>query len=223
LLRKELDLNLSFDVLIGSESQKQIWRALCVPYADKKDICVDVEAKGRFIDTVDLGDCLDVRSYILSSDIKELDKLIAELVNNNSDQIYFDISHVLYVRPDPYHAELAYKNAQSSDIGEDEISMLISWVICRALMQKRLDIYLNVGDNVDQAIKFIELLHSRAFSASICAVTSISEPAIIEQIACGFFAVADRNFCFGISHDNENALIAASFYFPLNQIKKVII
>ena len=124
-----------------------------------------------------------------------------------------------YVRPDPYHADIAYKKLLNSDPSEKELSLLVAWILCKMLSQKKLDLYIKIGDNTDEALRFIELLKTRKIASSVCLCIDKTEIDGASEAARKCFGAELTNIYLGLLNDSDKEFADASFYLPLNRIK----
>ncbi len=225
VLNTELDLTISFDISLDREAQKRIWRALCT--GDRSDPSATFEADVNNINytvsDLDLDNSVDVVNCILSSKGKDLEQFIDGFACCDQSAAFVDVSSCAYVRPDPYHADVAYQRVQKGDFSQEDIALLVAWVLCKVLAKRNLDIYIKVKDNVDDGLELLELLHSRKIFSPICICVDPTEVSDVDKIAFKCFSsdISDiSNIYFGILRKSDEAFIQSSYYFPLNRIRQ---
>lgn len=222
LLNTELDLTLSFDISMDREAQKRLWRALCT--GERNNVSATLEAVENNVNytafDLDLDNSVDIVNCILASESKELERFIDGLVGCDKSAVFVDASSRAYVRPDPYHVSVAYQRVQSSDFSQEDIALLVAWVLCKVLEKRNLDVYIKVKDNVDDGLKLLELLYSRRIFSPICICVDLKEVSDVDKIAFRCFNSDISNIYFGILCKSDEALRQSSLYFPLNRIRQ---
>ena len=215
-VKEKIALSLPLNISMSRELQKKIWRALCA-----YDSCIEVDREAMKIENyspcyVELDKCVDIEKRILLSQRKYLDDFIDELVQTDIFGVYYDQSQRKYIRPDPYHAALAYQKAKNNDYTQDDISLLVAWVLCKALEQKNVEVFVGVGDETREALKLVELLLSRKIESSVCIC---AEDSVACHTAQKCFEADLPNINLGLLSKSEKTLADCATYLPMNRIK----
>ena len=164
-LAQDLGGYVNLKTLKGRENQKRIWRALFDPHAQNSlDIkpCEEFAGCDGAADKKSLSEAIDIADYIFCVHAKSLEDAIEKLAAEKSTAIYLGVSVFEYVQPDGYHCEIYYKRLKNREgCSAQERSALSAWVVCRTLMRRNFDVYVEMGDNIREISKLLDLLERR--------------------------------------------------------------
>ncbi len=170
-LRKEFLIALSCDlgcevpVSIGFDRdvQKAVWRTIngdstAYPNIDKTTPKITEE-------TINSAEKISVGLLdSILENASDVSGTLEEFINSLSkyDGIALDMTDFVYCKPDEYHSGLVYdKLTSATKCSTEEKSLLVSWIICRIAMKKRIRLYLVANRDLNELKKLLMLLEQR--------------------------------------------------------------
>ena len=170
-LRKEFLIALSCDLgcevpaSIGFDRdvQKAVWRTIngdSTAYPDIEKTASEVTEE-----IINLDEKVSVK--LLDSVLENLGDVsgtLEEFINSlcQYDGIALDMTDFVYCKPDEYHSGLVYdKLIAGEPCRKEEKSLLVSWIICRIAMKKRIRLYLVANKDLNELKKLLMLLEQR--------------------------------------------------------------
>ncbi len=228
-LQEDLGRDVSPEILRDREGQKQIWRLLCAydkTIFTSADLILQGSESNYSLACISIQDGIDVMKYLGSSDRDTLEKIFDDLATEDNRTLYVDMSDLTYVRPDPYHCELTYQKIRKAAIcSKQEISALIAWSICRAVMRGDFDIFIDVEENISEVSKLLDLLEGRKLFPKIhLCIRSRTEGAeeYIKRLASVCINASGRNISLAIysagSKTDEAFVNKALYYLPICRV-----
>lgn len=168
----DLNSELPRGICLDREAQKTVWRRI------NGDVALDTDIAKLCTVTVPKKLYATKKSSVLFLNAvlesEELTKYNLEAFIDNlskQDGIALNMGNFIYSRPDEYHSALVYdKIAAGQTCTKEEISLLISWIICRLLMRKNARLYFVVDGDMAELEKLLKLFEDRLLypHISIC-------------------------------------------------------
>ena len=169
-LKKEFIYAIKYDcgidacdsVLHGRENQKKLWRM--INGGEKAELFVE-SSSVELSPVIDGSQPQKLNSLLLRGDLPLYIDELAELLE---ERVVIDLSGLSYQRPDEYHCNLTYKKLLGGfQCGDGEFCALLAFVICRAMMKRKICLYLIADENMEAAEKMLSLFESRGLLAEM--------------------------------------------------------
>ena len=153
---------LSALVLLGRENQKKLWRM--VNGSKNEEALVEFPSLETFFN-IDDSQPQNLNSLLFKGDLANHIDAFAESLG---ESVAIDLSGLKYLRPDEYHCNLTYQKLRKGEkCGGKEVCALVSFVACRAMMKRKIRLYLIADENMETAEKVLSLFDGRGLDADI--------------------------------------------------------
>lgn len=174
-LKADVGIAVPADALKFPDFRKNLWRAV---FGDRgayeKLRCSGYNGSESTRYAMKTGEMISCDSAVhVYHFLKHFDGDMRDAITELSKKIsvFADFSISDYVRPDEYHANLAYAAVKNGIAPtSSEYAVLLTWIICKLLLRQNTKIFLKIDRNTDFLQDFSDLLMRRKISASFTVV-----------------------------------------------------